>query len=304
MPLVSHILPVWNPRRDWLSGAVRSVLGQVGCGLELVIVDDGSDVPVGEHLTGLTDERVRILRTGHGGVSHARNVGLEVARGDYVRFVDGDDVLPPDSTSQLLSVAQGAAVVAYGSTTFCDEALRPVWTMHCRIDGDAVEACLLGRFTVRIVSMLFPRAVLDAAGAWDPQFRVSGDWDYVLRALEAAPVKASQRIVTYYRKHAGSVTADLAGGDVGAQLVLERFFARHPDLRGTRLERRARAAVEATAARTLLSRRRFGRGVMAAVRAAIRDPAAIVGEARRAAPAFSGHLRSRVDPRPPIAVAR
>jgi glycosyltransferase involved in cell wall biosynthesis len=302
MPLVSHIVPVWNPRPEWLLPAVRSVLGQVGCDIELVLVDDGSTAPVGELLDGVSDDRVRCLRVEHGGVSRARNAGLAAARGEFVRYVDGDDILPPGSTSQLLALADGGGVVPYGATTFCDIRLRPIWTMRCRVEGSAVEACLLQRFTVRVVSMLFPRALADAIGPWDPHFRVSGDWDYVLRALEAAPVRGSQAAVTFYRKHRGSVTGDLAGGEAGGALVLERFFARHPELRGTRLERRARAALEATAARTLLSRRSLGRGATAAARAAFRDPGAVAGEARRAMPAFVGHVRSRIDSRPPIAL--
>ncbi|HYY03861.1 MAG TPA: glycosyltransferase [Gaiellaceae bacterium] len=303
MPLVSHILPVWNPRPEWLLPAVRSVLGQVDCELELVIVDDGSDVPVGHLLTGLADERLRLLRIEHGGVSHARNAGLANAHGEYVRFVDADDVLPADSTSRLLSLAAGSRVVTYGSTTFCDDALRPVWTLRCRVEGNAVEACLLGRFSVRVVSMLFPRAVVDAVGRWNPLFRVSGDWDYVLRTLEAAPVRGTESTMAFYRKHDGSVTDDFGGGEAGGRLVLDQYFRRHPELRGTRLERRARAALEATAARTLLSRRRIGDGVTAALRATVRDPASIAAEARRSVPALAGHVRSRLDPRPPIAVA-
>jgi hypothetical protein len=302
MALVSHILPVWNPRAEWLLPAVRSVLAQ-DAELELVLVDDGSQIPVEQLLADVDDERVRVLRTDHGGVSKARNAALEVARGDHVRFVDGDDVLAGGSTSRLLELAGGANVIAYGWTTLCDEALRPVWTMRCRVEGDAVEACLLGRFTVRVVSILFPRAVVDAAGRWDPSFRASGDWDFVLRALEAAPVRASAATSTYYRKHRASVTGDLEAGEAGGALAVDRYFGRHPELRGTRLERRARAGLEATAARTLISRRRFGGGVQAGLRAAAADPAAVAAEARRAAPALAGHLRARLRPRPSPAAA-
>jgi glycosyltransferase involved in cell wall biosynthesis len=299
--LVSHLLPAWNPRPDWLLAAVRSVLAQTGCELELVVVDDGSDVPVAELLAAVQDERLRVLRTDHGGVSRTRNTALAAARGDHVRFVDADDVVAPGSTARLL--AAGSDVIPYGATTFCDERLRPVWTMRCRVEGEAVEACLLGRFTVRIVSMLFPRRVVDAAGPFGEEFRVSSDWDYVLRALEAAPVRATEPTATYYRKHGSSITGDVAGGEAAAVLAVDRYFERHPERRGTRLERRARAGVDAMAARTLVSRRSFGRGARVAWRAAVADPAALAGEARRAAPALAGHARARLRPRSPFTVA-
>jgi glycosyltransferase involved in cell wall biosynthesis len=302
--LVSHLLPVWNPRAEWLLPAVRSVLGQEGCELELVVVDDGSDVPVADLLHELADDRLRVVRIEHGGVSRARNEALAAAGGDYVRFVDADDVVAPGSTAHLLALAGGSPdVIPYGATTFCDESLRPVWTMRCRVEGDAVEACLLGRFTVRIVSMLFPRRVVEAAGLFDEEFRVSSDWDYVLRALEAAPVRGTEPTATYYRKHGASVTGDLAGGEAAALLAVDRYFDRHPERRGTRLERRARAGLDAMAARTLVSRRRFGHGARIAWRAAAADPTALADELRRAAPALAGHARARVRPRPPVAIA-
>jgi glycosyltransferase involved in cell wall biosynthesis len=299
--LVSHLLPAWNPRPDWLLAAVRGVLAETACELELVVVDDGSEAPVADILAAVQDERLRVLRTEHGGVSRARNAALAAARGDHIRFVDADDVVAPGSTARLLAAA--GDVITYGATTFCDEGLRPVWTMRCRVEGDAVEACLVGRFTVRIVSMLFPRRVVEAAGPFGEEFRVSSDWDFVLRALEAGPVRATEPTATYYRKHASSVTGDIAGGAGAAVLALDRYFERHPERRGTRLERRARAGADAMAARTLVSRRSFGRGVRVAWRAAVADPAALAGEVRRAAPALAGHARARLRPRSPLAVA-
>jgi glycosyltransferase involved in cell wall biosynthesis len=304
MPLVSHILPVWNAQPDWFLAAVRSVLAEDGCELELVVVDDGSDVPAERLLADVDDERLRVVRTDQAGVSRARNAGLDEARGDYVRFVDADDIVARGSTSRLLALAGGSHVVAYGSTAYCDETLRPIWTMRCSVEGNAVQACLLGRFTVRIFSMLFPRSVVDAAGRWDPDFRVSEDWDFVLRTLEAAPVRASAPTATYYRKNRGSATGDLAAGAVGGKLVLDRYFARHPELVGSRLERRARAGVDATRARTLLSRRRLRGGMQAALRATVVSPSAIVDEARRSAPAVAGHVRVRVGRSAPSPVAR
>jgi glycosyltransferase involved in cell wall biosynthesis len=294
MALVSHLLPVWNARRDWLLASVRSVLAQDGCELELVVVDDGSEVPVHEVLAEISDRRLRVVRTEHVGVSHARNVAVEQARGDFLRFVDGDDVLPRSSAAQLVAVGRREGALAYGWTTFCDERLRPLWTMRCDVAGDAVEACLLGRFNARLPAILFPRRVVEAIDGWDPAFRVSGDWDYVLRALEVAPVVNVPATVAYYRKHGSSVTARGAGAAAGGALVLDRYLARHPDERGTSLERRARAGVDATAARALLARRRVRDGVAAAARAAAADPRSLLDEAWRAAPALAGHVRGRL----------
>jgi hypothetical protein len=67
-PLVSLIMPVWAQRPDWLRAAVDSALAQRGCRIELIVVDNGNDVPIAPLLSDINDSRLRIIRTDHGGV--------------------------------------------------------------------------------------------------------------------------------------------------------------------------------------------------------------------------------------------
>jgi hypothetical protein len=85
---------------------------------------------------------------------------------------------------------------------------------------------------------------VDAAGPWDPDFRVSGDWDFVLRALEHARVAGDCRVALSYRRHPDSVTrsADRAMGDTARALLTNRYFDRHPHQRGTLFEQHVRMA--------------------------------------------------------------
>jgi hypothetical protein len=89
--------------------------------------------------------------------------------------------------------------------------------------------------------MLFPRGVVEAVGDWDPTLRHCQDWDYVLRALELAPVRGEHEIATFYRRHGEAQTAKLDAVLHFEALVVDRYFERHPERIGTRLERRARA---------------------------------------------------------------
>lgn len=293
-PLISLVMPAWRPRPDWLLAAVRSALDQRGCRIELVVVDDGSPSPVAEALASVDDPRIRVLCIEHGGVSRARNAGVEAARGDLVRYVDSDDVYPPDSTARLLALTgPGQAVVAYGATLFCDERLRPVWRLAARRRGDLTEALLLGRQDFRVQSMLFPRAVLEDVGPWDPAFPVSGDWDYVLRASECAPFRPDPEVATYYRDH-GGVTADYEAGLDAARRVVDRYFARHPRTRDTGLPRRTEAMLQALAARVYATHGRPRHAVGPLLRAARTDPRALASEARRGLPALTGLVRNRL----------
>lgn len=238
---VSLIMPVWRTPREWLREAVESALAEQDVDLELVVVDDGNEEPVERLLDGVDDARLRVLRRKHEGPYAARNAGIAAARGAFLRFVDSDDVVAPGSTGRLLELARGGEI-AYGATEVCNESLVPQSVATSEVEGDASQESVLGRFDVYVVSILFPRAVVDATGPWDEHaFRVSGDWDFVLRALEQAPVRRLDEVVTRYRRHGESVTkrADVAAGAAAAARVVGGYFARHPERRGTPLERQA-----------------------------------------------------------------
>jgi glycosyltransferase involved in cell wall biosynthesis len=268
--LVSLIMPAWNPNPAWLREAVASALGQEGCEIELILVDDGSDPPVQDLLEGLEDERMRLLRVPHGRVSRARNAGIDAARGNYVRFIDCDDVVLADSTAHLLALAGGKErVITYGATMVCDEHLRPLSTIATDAEGRVAEACLLNRFATTVHSLLYPRSVIDEVGPWEPSIVVSQDWDYALRAFERAPVRGDRRVATYYRMHAAMNSKNVEEGIRGYRLVVDRYFDRHPEQRGKRVHRRATALYHLFAAVQLATRLRRYRASMGHVRRAL-----------------------------------
>jgi glycosyltransferase involved in cell wall biosynthesis len=238
-PLVSLVMPVWNPNPVWLSEAVDSALSQRGCLVELVVVDDGCEPPVAELLERFDDERLRIVRVPHGRGSRARNAGIEAARGDYFRFIDGDDVIVADSTAHLLGLAGSDRVIAYGATLVCDEHLQPLSRIESSFQGHVAELCLLNRFDTTIHSLLFPRRVAEEVGPWEASIVVSEDWDFALRAFESAPVRGDKRVATLYRMHSEMLSRNVEEGIRGYRLVVDRYFERHPEQRSGDLHRRA-----------------------------------------------------------------
>lgn len=271
--LVTLVMPAWNPNPDWLLQAVNSALGQRRCAIELVVVDDGSDTPVEPLLADVADDRLRVLRVPHGRVSRARNAAIEVARGDFLRFIDCDDVIPPDSTAHLLSLAGDDDVVTYGATLVCDDRLEPVAVIGSSVQGDASELCLLNRFSTTIHSLLFPRRLVDEIGPWEPAIVVSQDWDYALRAFERAPVRGDNEIVTHYRTHARMNSRNAEEGIRGYRLVVDRYFTRHPEQLGSRLQSRAEALFHLFAAVQLAtSLRRYRAALAELARAFAREP--------------------------------
>jgi hypothetical protein len=181
--------------------------------------------------------------------------------------------------------------ITYGATLVCDSELRPIWKMASRVKGEFTVDCLLGRFVVRPHTLLFPRRVLEATGEFDSTLRVSDDWDYVLRASEHARTRGDRRVATFYRRHTSSVTADTSTGEQDARRVVASYFERHPEQRGTRLERLAGARLEIMTARMRASHGQ-PRGALEHLRkAVVLDPRAVAYELGQIIPALWGHLR-------------
>lgn len=96
-PLVSLIVPVYRVE-DYLDDCLHSLVGQTYRNLEILLIDDGSPDRCPELCDAWArrDSRIKVFHTENHGVSHARNVGLDQATGDYIGFVDSDDWVDPD----------------------------------------------------------------------------------------------------------------------------------------------------------------------------------------------------------------
>lgn len=124
-PLVSIIVPCFNSDDRFLNDAVQSVLLQTYTVWELLLVDDGSDASTKELLDALveTDKRIRCIHKKNGGVSSARNAGIEAAEGVYAFFLDDDDMLAPYCLAEAVSVMKktGADIILGGTQLLYSE---------------------------------------------------------------------------------------------------------------------------------------------------------------------------------------
>ena len=97
VPEVSVIMPVYNTRQEWLDTAIGSILGQTFKDFELIIIDDGSDETTQRQLSEYKDSRIVYLRLEENmKAAIARNEGLKIARGQYIAFMDSDDISLPE----------------------------------------------------------------------------------------------------------------------------------------------------------------------------------------------------------------
>lgn len=183
MALVSVIIPTFN-RLKVLDRAIKSVLSQTYSDFELVIVDDGSTDSTGELLQKYIDHpKIRTFRTENQGVSAARNLGLQMAQGKWIGFLDSDDEWLSDKLEKQMSYleAHPETKVVHGEEIWIRKGVRvnPM-KKHQKKGGDlfsdATRFCCMSPSTIMI-----RKDFIEERGSFDEAFPVCEDYDLWLR---------------------------------------------------------------------------------------------------------------------------
>ena len=204
--LVSVIVPAWNAEQ-WVEATVRSVLDQTWKNLELIVVDDGSSDKTADIVNAILDSRVRLIRQSNVGAAAARNTGLAESTGDYVQFLDADDILSSDKIAlqiEGLANADPRSVASCAWTSFTNTIStvtleeQPVWRISDPVDW--LVRSLSGEGMMQPAGWLVPRAVAEAAGPWNETLSLHDDGEYFARVL----VNSSRNVfmpgaTVYYR---------------------------------------------------------------------------------------------------------
>lgn len=124
MKLISVIVPVYQVE-NYVARCIDSILGQTYKNIELILVDDGSTDQGGKICDeyAINDSRIHVIHKANGGLSSARNAALDIITGEYITFVDGDDMIHPQMLEKMLleSEESGADIVSTGLYSFCEE---------------------------------------------------------------------------------------------------------------------------------------------------------------------------------------
>ena len=220
-PGTSVIIPVRNGA-NFIREAISSVLAQLDRGDELIIVDDGSSDETLSIVLAVADPRMRVLSTTGRGVAAARNAGLAVARGEFVAFLDHDDVWPAGRHSSLLRMLDEnpALDAVFGRVRLKVAAGTIPSPRYMEIDGRFLPSGFL-------CSGLFRRSILDRAGTFAETMFHGEDVDYYIRLVEAGmQVGLCEVDALVYRRHASNMTNDRQATTAGFFNILRRKIAR------------------------------------------------------------------------------
>lgn len=239
---ISIIIPVYNVK-DYLSDCLHSVLGQSFKDIEVVLVNDGSTDGSGDICDRFAaeDERIRVIHKQNGGQAQARNMGLDVATGEVITFIDSDDLIEPDSLEALYKCMcdEGADIVMGSMLRFApDGTTRPYTRMDRRMDADGkgmLCRVLAGKeLNISPCAGLYRRHIFDSLRF--PEGMVCEDW-YVTPAIYMAAKKAVFLPVPWYRyrvNDASTMGALQTKGSMDvlavAQHVLDEIKAADPRL--------------------------------------------------------------------------
>jgi glycosyltransferase involved in cell wall biosynthesis len=202
---VSIIIPCHNAE-PWLAQALESALAQTWPEIEVIVIDDGSRDGSAAVALRYASRGVRVAAQPNLGASAARNHGLRLAGGDFIQFLDADDLLAPEKIARQMGAAAALPGAAHCGTwsrfrlSPADADFTP--QMLCR-DAEPVEwvAAKLGHNAMmHPASWLVSRALADRAGPWDESLSLDDDGEYFTRiVLSSEGVRCSSDAVSYYR---------------------------------------------------------------------------------------------------------
>ncbi|MEB3831297.1 glycosyltransferase [Phormidium sp. CCY1219] len=231
MPLISVIIPVFNGEKT-IKQTVNSVFSQSFTDVQLIIINDGSTDSTLSILSTLKDPRIQVFSYPNAGVAASRNRGIAQAKGEYISFLDADDLWTADKLEAQFKALQDnpQAAVAYSWTDYIDEHNQFLCPgSHITMNGDVYAKLLFKNFIENGSNPLIQRGALTEVGGFDESLPPAEDWDMWLRLAARYRFVAVPRPQILYRMSADSNSANIAKMEAQGLKVLQRAFAEAPE---------------------------------------------------------------------------
>jgi len=235
-PLVSIIVPNYNYGR-FISETLRSILRQTFTDYEVIVIDDGStdnSRDVVDHMASDFGERLTYIYQNNQGVSAARNKGIKTARGQYIAFIDADDIWLIDTLGKLVNFLENNPNISmvYGNTEFFDSSTYKSLgfdhgnnSLKIPYTGKCIDQLFIRGNFIPIMTTLTRREVFNSIGFFDVRFRVGEDLDMWLRLTASYEIGYINEVLCRVRRHGNNLTFNYLE-DIKVEIIRTRKVLR------------------------------------------------------------------------------
>ena len=229
-PLVSVIIPAYNAERTILE-TIASVQQQTFSNFEMILINDGSSDRTLELLHSVADKRLKIFSYENGGVCVARNRGISHATGEFIAFLDADDLWTSDKLELQLTALQQHpnAGVAYSWTSFMDDrgvSLSPGEPAF--FEGNVYAQLLVNNFLASGSNPLISKQAIESTGEFDSAFPHCADWDYWIRLAAHSSFVVVPKHQILYRQSSGGMSSKIDGIEKQQLVMFEKVYQATP----------------------------------------------------------------------------
>lgn len=230
MPKISVVIPAYNAM-TYLPDTLNSVLGQTFTDFEVLIIDDGSTDHIQSWFAqSVIDSRVRLISQINQGLSGARNIGIKNAQGEYVAFLDADDLWVPTKLEKQTDWLDDNPAVGliYNWTALIDAEGKPTGRiMGGNVEGDVLQE-ILQHNIIDCPSVLVRRQCFENVGLFDCTLRSVEDWDMWIRIARCYPFAVTKEPLVYYRQHPSNMSKNWQVMEQSFDQVIEKSFQTVP----------------------------------------------------------------------------
>jgi glycosyltransferase involved in cell wall biosynthesis len=239
-PLITVIIPLYNGA-DFIEQTLRSVIAQTYQNLEIIVVNDGSTDHSPQLVQGLIaeDNRIEIITKPNGGVASARNLGIGRALGEWIGFVDADDIWDPTFVQKVVdrtAFLSDSVGVIYSWAQNINDRDQVIPGVHVAyITGNVYGTLLCHNFLGNASASVIRRSCFDRVGGYDSGLREAQaqgceDWDLYLRLAEYYDYAVIPELLVGYRKLENSMSGDSHTMAKSQGIMLDKVLESHPEI--------------------------------------------------------------------------
>ncbi len=230
-PLVSVVMPTYN-HAQFIGQSIKSVLRQSYENIELIIIDNYSEDNTEEIVNSFFDNRIRFIKFSNKGIiASSRNLGMKVAQGQYIAFIDSDDLWIKDKLENQISVFESNSDfgLCYTKAQVINEygELKNIYPFKGH--SGYIFKKLLRRNFISLSTVMIKKEVWDAVGGFDeaPELVSAEDRELWLRISFVFKCKYINKVLGYYRVHAKNISRTQKKNPERILICMQHFLSKN-----------------------------------------------------------------------------